>query len=233
MRRSRSLVPQHGASPALEEVTKSCGRRASKLPRPTTNARQDSYRYLFISFRPVISGSPHGCPLLVLKVPYGNLREAAARAIPRLLITKCAYWSVFATLVQMRSLLAFSVFCALPVAAQTPDWSKVNEEAMRQFQALIRIDTTDPPGAEAITGWKQADAVGRDQMNIFKVLNLSTHQPAESAVVQVIRNKIAYRSDEPRIVVAQDGTETTGNETAAPIINHAGNIVGVVLVFRS
>ena len=89
------------------------------------------------------------------------------------------------------------------------------------------------PGAEALTGWKQADAVGRDQMDIFKVLNLSTHQPAESAVVQVIRNKIAYRSNELRIVVAQDGTETTGKETAAPIINQAGKIVGVVLVFRS
>src|ERR1700722_9715936 len=48
----------------------------------------------------------------------------------------------------MRSLLAFSLFCVLPVAAQTPDWPKVNEEAMRHFQALIRIDTTDPPGNE-------------------------------------------------------------------------------------
>src|SRR5438067_2279100 len=34
--------------------------------------------------------------------------------------------------------------------AQTsaPDWAKVNEEAMRHFQALVRIDTTDPPGNE-------------------------------------------------------------------------------------
>src|SRR3954468_21855351 len=33
-------------------------------------------------------------------------------------------------------------------AAQTPDWSKVNEEAMRHFQALVQIDSTDPPGNE-------------------------------------------------------------------------------------
>jgi acetylornithine deacetylase/succinyl-diaminopimelate desuccinylase-like protein len=32
--------------------------------------------------------------------------------------------------------------------AQTPDWTKVDEEAMRHFQALVRIDTTDPPGNE-------------------------------------------------------------------------------------
>lgn len=48
----------------------------------------------------------------------------------------------------MRYLLALALFCALPIAAQTPDWSKVNDEAMRHFQALIRIDSTDPPGNE-------------------------------------------------------------------------------------
>jgi PAS domain S-box-containing protein len=89
------------------------------------------------------------------------------------------------------------------------------------------------PAAEALTGWKQAEAVGQDQTHIFKVLNLATHRPAESAVVDVIRNKTAYRSDESRIVVARDGTETTGKETAAPILNPAGKVVGVVLVFRS
>ena len=36
----------------------------------------------------------------------------------------------------------------LPAVAQTPDWSKVNDEAMRHYQALIRIDSTDPPGNE-------------------------------------------------------------------------------------
>jgi acetylornithine deacetylase/succinyl-diaminopimelate desuccinylase-like protein len=46
----------------------------------------------------------------------------------------------------MRSLLLFALL--LPAAAQTPDWPKVNEEAMRHYQALVRIDTTDPPGNE-------------------------------------------------------------------------------------
>ena len=89
------------------------------------------------------------------------------------------------------------------------------------------------PAAEALTGWKQAEAVGQDQTHIFKMLNSDTRQPAESAVAQVIRDKSSYRSDESRIVVARDGTETTGKETAAPILNMAGRIVGVVLAFRS
>jgi acetylornithine deacetylase/succinyl-diaminopimelate desuccinylase-like protein len=32
--------------------------------------------------------------------------------------------------------------------AQTPDWAKINEEALRHFQALVRMDSTNPPGNE-------------------------------------------------------------------------------------
>src|SRR5690242_16852128 len=32
--------------------------------------------------------------------------------------------------------------------AQNVDWAKANDELLRHFQALIRIDTTDPPGNE-------------------------------------------------------------------------------------
>src|SRR5580693_5999381 len=36
----------------------------------------------------------------------------------------------------------------LRAGAQTPDWSKINDEAMRHFQALVQIDSSDPPGNE-------------------------------------------------------------------------------------
>ncbi len=36
----------------------------------------------------------------------------------------------------------------LPLRAQTPDWSKVNEEALRHYSAVVQMDTTDPPGNE-------------------------------------------------------------------------------------
>jgi acetylornithine deacetylase/succinyl-diaminopimelate desuccinylase-like protein len=37
---------------------------------------------------------------------------------------------------------------ALPSFAQSIDWPKVNDEAMRNFQSLVRIDSTNPPGNE-------------------------------------------------------------------------------------
>ncbi len=50
----------------------------------------------------------------------------------------------------MRNLFVFALLAAaaLPSGAQTPDWSKINDEAMRHFQALVQIDSSDPPGNE-------------------------------------------------------------------------------------
>src|ERR1035441_3985077 len=48
----------------------------------------------------------------------------------------------------MRARASFLFIAFLSASAQTPDWSQVNSEAMRHFQALIQIDSTDPPGNE-------------------------------------------------------------------------------------
>ena len=48
----------------------------------------------------------------------------------------------------MRNLFVFALLAALPSPAQTPDWSKINDEALRHFQALVQIDSSDPPGNE-------------------------------------------------------------------------------------
>src|ERR1700722_4635182 len=49
----------------------------------------------------------------------------------------------------MRIFFAFALLVSgLRAGAQTPDWAKINDEAMRHFQALVQIDSSDPPGNE-------------------------------------------------------------------------------------
>ncbi len=48
----------------------------------------------------------------------------------------------------MSRAIALFLFATVAATAQTPDWNKVNPEALQHFQSLIRIDTTDPPGNE-------------------------------------------------------------------------------------
>ncbi len=50
----------------------------------------------------------------------------------------------------MQRVLLLTVFATcLSAAPPVPDWPKTQEETLRHFQALVRLDTTDPPGHEA------------------------------------------------------------------------------------
>jgi PAS domain S-box-containing protein len=90
------------------------------------------------------------------------------------------------------------------------------------------------PAAEALTGWTKDQAVGRDLMEVFKVLDCDTRWPAECEVARIIRGDEEHSSkSHARILVSRDGMETIVDETASPITNDHGDITGVVLVFRS
>jgi acetylornithine deacetylase/succinyl-diaminopimelate desuccinylase-like protein len=48
------------------------------------------------------------------------------------------------------AVLAASVRLTAQPAVQTPNWTAVEEETMRHFQALVRLDTSNPPGNEHV-----------------------------------------------------------------------------------
>lgn len=52
------------------------------------------------------------------------------------------------TLYLAACLMLLSNLCALSQSRQ-PEWSKIEEETMRHFQSIIRINSSDPPGVEA------------------------------------------------------------------------------------
>ena len=50
----------------------------------------------------------------------------------------------------MRLTLLLAAITSTSLLAQPaqPDWAKVEEETMRHFQAILKMDSTDPPGKE-------------------------------------------------------------------------------------
>ncbi len=48
-------------------------------------------------------------------------------------------------MIRLFALLFIGTSCAI---AQTPDWTKIHAEALEHFSALLRIDTSNPPGNE-------------------------------------------------------------------------------------
>lgn len=85
--------------------------------------------------------------------------------------------------------------------------------------------------AESLTGWTQADAVGRQLADIFRVENESTRQPASDPVARVLVAGTAVGLTDEIVLVDRDGRRWRIDHGAAPIRDEAGAVVGAVLIF--
>jgi PAS domain S-box-containing protein len=88
------------------------------------------------------------------------------------------------------------------------------------------------PVAQKLTGWNEADALGKDLPTIFNIVNQETREPVENPYSKVIRTGGVVGLANHTIVIGRDGTECPIDDSGAPIRNDNGDIIGVVLVFR-
>ncbi len=88
------------------------------------------------------------------------------------------------------------------------------------------------PVAAALTGWNADEAQGRPVQEVFRVINEKTQTAAEDIVARVLREGHAAELANHTAMVAKNGVVTPIEDSAAPIRNDAGEVVGVVLVFR-
>jgi diguanylate cyclase (GGDEF)-like protein/PAS domain S-box-containing protein len=88
------------------------------------------------------------------------------------------------------------------------------------------------PVAETLTGWKQEEALGRDLTEVFNIINEQTRIPAENPATRALREGVVVGLADHTILIAKDGKETPLDDSAAPIRDDKGNVIGVVLVFR-
>jgi len=86
--------------------------------------------------------------------------------------------------------------------------------------------------AEQITGWSQAEAAGRALGEVFVTLDENTRQPLDNPVNSVVRECQGFSLASGTMLVARDGSEHLLAESAAPIRDEEGRVLGVVLVFQ-
>jgi PAS domain S-box-containing protein len=85
--------------------------------------------------------------------------------------------------------------------------------------------------AQTLTGWKE-EAAGRPLAEVFRIVNEQTHQPAENPVSKVMHQGRVVGLANHTVLVAKGGTELPIDDSAAPIRDGQGHIIGCVLVFR-
>lgn len=94
-----------------------------------------------------------------------------------------------------------------------------------------RIELLNPV-AEALTGWTNEEARGKLLEEVFHIVNEQTRAPAENPVVRVLHEGLVVGLANHTLLIARDGTERPIADSAAPIRDEEGDVIGVVLVFR-
>ena len=88
------------------------------------------------------------------------------------------------------------------------------------------------PVAEALSGWKLENALGQPFLRVFNIINEQTRQPADNIVGRVLREKRIAELANHTSLLTKDGREIPIEDSAAPILDGAGNVTGAVLVFH-
>ncbi|MBM4461092.1 MAG: response regulator [Chloroflexi bacterium] len=123
------------------------------------------------------------------------------------------------------------------------------EQARRQAQEEIRttlysigdgVIATDAaggvarmnPAAEALTGWREADAKGQPLAQVFSLVNEETRMGVESPLHRVLQVGAVVGMANHILLIARDGTERPVADSSAPIRDASSAIAGMVVVFR-
>ncbi len=88
------------------------------------------------------------------------------------------------------------------------------------------------PSAETLTGWRTEEAWHRPIQDVFHIINANTRERVENPVRRVMESGTVVGLANHTILVARDGVERHIADSAAPIRDEGGTILGMVLVFR-
>ncbi len=86
--------------------------------------------------------------------------------------------------------------------------------------------------AATLTGFSSSEARGRPLSHVFPIFNEITREQTEDPVAKVIRTGTVIGLANHTVLCRRDGTEVAIDDSAAPIRNARGDLIGVVLVFR-
>lgn len=88
------------------------------------------------------------------------------------------------------------------------------------------------PVAERMTGWNHAEALGLPLDEVVRLVSENTRSPVQAPVRQVLSTGRGTALSNHVAMIARDGRERSIADSAEPIRDMKGGIIGTVLVFR-
>ena len=86
--------------------------------------------------------------------------------------------------------------------------------------------------AEELTGWPMQEARGKPLTQVFNIINEMTREKAENPVEKVRRLDAVIGLANHTALLSRSGAEYVIDDSAAPIRDKEGKMIGIVLVFR-
>ena len=104
-------------------------------------------------------------------------------------------------------------------------------DAVISTDAEGRVDFLNPV-AQELVGWQSEEAASRTLEDVFRIVNEDTRQPVENPALRALKDGVIVGLANHTVLIARDGKERPIDDSAAPIRDTGGNVVGSVLVFR-
>jgi len=86
--------------------------------------------------------------------------------------------------------------------------------------------------AQRLTAWTAEEAEGRPLTDVFRIVDEQTGEAAASPLDRVLREGVTVGLGNHTALVAKDDSRVPIEDSAAPIRDGEGNLIGMVLVFR-
>lgn len=103
-------------------------------------------------------------------------------------------------------------------------------DAVITTDARARVEYLNPI-AEELTGWKSKEAHGRPLKEVFNIVNGFTMEAEPNPVEECLREGHVVGLGSNTVLRRPDGREFMVEDSAAPIRNRNGEVVGAVMVF--
>jgi len=104
-------------------------------------------------------------------------------------------------------------------------------DAVITTDSEARIDYMNPV-AESLTGWSTREAEGRRIDEVLGVVDEATREATESPIVRCLREGQTLGLAQHTALLTRGAKEIAIQDSAAPIRDRAGNLIGAVMVFH-
>jgi diguanylate cyclase (GGDEF)-like protein/PAS domain S-box-containing protein len=138
---------------------------------------------------------------------------------------------------------------SLPRALRNAVERKVVEDALyeEKERAMVTLNSigdavlcTDISGnitylntvAEKMTGWLRAEATGKPLTEVFRIIDGTTGQTANDPMEMAVEQNKTVGLTANCVLIRRDGFESAVEDSAAPIHDREGHVIGAVIVFH-